>query len=51
MANWKKKMDPKRLLNPGRFEIDEANDAVIYKHLKTDGWLAAKTAIQRGNLR
>jgi hypothetical protein len=41
---FKQRMDPKGLLNPGRFEVDEAKDAVIDKHLKTDGWLQAKTA-------
>lgn len=41
---FKMRMDPKGLLNPGRFEIDEANDAVIDKYLKTDGWLEVRTA-------
>lgn len=41
---FKQRMDPKGLLNPGRFEIDETKDAVIDKFLKTDGWLEAKTA-------
>lgn len=40
---FKAEMDPKGLLNPGRFEVDETKDAVIDKHLKTDGWLE-KTA-------
>lgn len=39
---FKKRMDPEGLLNPGRFEIDEARDAVIDKHLKTDGWLETR---------
>jgi FAD/FMN-containing dehydrogenase len=38
-VTFKKRMDPKGLLNPGRFEIEAERDAKIDLHLTTDGWL------------
>ena len=37
---FKRAVDPKGLLNPGRFEADASRDRVIDRHLATDGWLA-----------
>ena len=39
---FKREVDPKSLLNPGRFEPEEGRDAVIDRHLETDGWLAKR---------
>jgi FAD/FMN-containing dehydrogenase len=36
---FKRRMDPKGLLNPGRFEVAPESDAVIDRHLTADGWL------------
>ncbi|MBE3639524.1 FAD-binding oxidoreductase [Mangrovicoccus algicola] len=36
---FKREVDPKGLLNPGRFEAEGAADTVIDRHLDTDGWL------------
>ena len=36
---FKRRMDPKGLLNPGRFEIEPEQDTVIDRHLTTTGWL------------
>jgi len=36
---FKAEVDPKGLLNPGRFETEAARDTVIDRHLSTDGWL------------
>lgn len=35
----KREMDPRGLLNPGRFEVD-GQDQVIDEHLPTDGWVS-----------
>ncbi|WP_108257721.1 FAD-binding oxidoreductase [Mangrovicoccus ximenensis] len=36
---FKREVDPKGLLNPGRFEAEGSADTVIDRHLDTDGWL------------
>jgi FAD/FMN-containing dehydrogenase len=44
---FKREMDPKGLLNPGRFEVHSGNDTTIDKHLPTDGWLSAQAGARK----
>ncbi|MFV0243517.1 MAG: FAD-binding oxidoreductase [Qingshengfaniella sp.] len=36
---FKRAVDPKGLLNRGRFEADAHDDTIVDRHLATDGWL------------